>query len=89
MVRVWGCIEAPKAQLSDFDTDKYKCIGMEMVSDEVMAVALMSEASDPPHYRVICGLQNLIFLNRKEALECLEQLKNDAKGTKGGNGYDY
>ena len=84
MSKVWGCITAPKLQLNDLDTDKYKCIGV-VNSEELMAVALMSEASDPPHYRVVCGLQNLVFLHRKEALECLEQFRNNAKNMERGN----
>ena len=84
MIKVWGCSEAPKLQLNDLDTDKYKCIGV-VNTEELMAVALMSEASDPPHYRVICGLQNLVFLHRKEALECLEQFRNNAKNMERGN----
>ena len=84
MIKVWGCSEAPKLQLNDLDTDKYKCIGV-VNTEELMAVALMSEASDPPHYRVVCGLQNLVFLHRKEALECLEQFRNNAKNMERGN----
>ena len=84
MIKVWGCAEAPKLQLNDLDTDKYKCIGV-VNTEELIAVALMSEASDPPHYRVVCGLQNLVFLHRKEALECLEQFRNNAKNMERGN----
>ena len=82
MSKVWGCIEAPKLQLNDLDTDKYKCIGV-VNTEEHMAVALMSETADPPHYRVICGWHHLVFSNRKDALECLEQFKNKDKGERG------
>lgn len=85
MIKVWGCAETPKLQLNDLDTDKYRCIGVAN-TEELMAVALMSEASDPPHYRVICGLQNLVFLKRKDALECLEQFKHKSKNMERGNG---
>ena len=84
MIKVLGCSEASKLQLNDLDTDKYKCIGV-VNTEELMAVALMSEASDPPHYRVVCGLQNLVFLHRKEALECLEQFRSNAKNMERGN----
>ena len=84
MIKVWGCAEAPKLQLNNLDTNKYKCIGV-VNTEELMAVALMSEEADPPHYRVICGLQNFVFLNRKDALECLEQFKRKAKNMERGN----
>lgn len=84
MIKVWGCAEAPKLQLSDLDTDKYRCIGV-VNAEELMAIALMSEHDDPPHFRVICGTQNLVFLKRKDALECLEQFKQRAKNMERGN----
>ena len=84
MIKVWGCAEAPKLQLNNLDTNKYKCIGV-VNTEELMAVALMSEEADPPHYRVICELQNFVFLNRKDALECLEQFKSKAKRMERGN----
>ena len=88
MSKVWGCITVPKLQLNDLDTDKYKCIGV-VNTEELMAVALMSEASDPPHYRVICGTHRLVFSNRKDALECLEQFKNNSKNVERGKTDDY
>ena len=42
MIKVLGCAEAPKVQLNDLDTSKYKCIGV-VNTEELMAVALMSE----------------------------------------------
>lgn len=84
MIKVWGCAEAPKLQLNDLDTDKYKCIGV-VNTEELMAIALMSEQSDPPHYRVICGLQNFAFLHRKDALECLEQFRHKTINVERGN----
>ncbi len=84
MIKVLGGAEAPNLELNNFDTDKYRCIGV-VNTEELMAVALMSENDDPPHYRVICGLQNLVFLNRKDALECLEQFKQRANNKERGN----
>lgn len=79
MIKVWGSAETPRLQLTDFDTDKYKCIAMEMDFDGRMAVAFMSQTAEPPHYRVICGAQNMFFTNRKDALNCLAQFKRHAR----------
>ena len=79
MIKVWGCSEAPNLQLTDFDTEKYKCIAMEKNPDGEMAIAFMSRTSDPPHFRVMCGVLNMFFTSRKGVLDWLEQFKHENK----------
>lgn len=83
MVRVYGCSEMPRLQNSDFDTDKYKCIASVVKPDGVIACAFMSQTAEPPHYRVVCGRQEMFFTHRKDALDCLEQFKVNEKKKKG------
>ncbi len=77
MSNKFGSIGEPRIQLSDFDTDKYKCIAAEVSEDGVIACAFMSHSADPPHYRVVCGSQNLFCTSRKEVLELMEQFKRN------------
>ena len=79
MVRIWGSIEAPRLQLQDFDTDKYKCIAAQINVDGQVAFALMSQNADPPHYRVVCGVHSVFFTQRKEALDYMSQFKCSEK----------
>ncbi len=85
MVRVIGCSETPRLELSDLDTDKYKCIAMEINPEGAVVCVLMSRSVDLPHYRVVCGTQNMFYTNRRDAMDCMKQLKSNTKMRERGN----
>lgn len=74
MFKVWGSAELPRLDVSDLDTDEYKCIAVAMKPDGGVVGAFMSEKANPPHYRVVDGSKELFYTRRNEALAYIESV---------------
>lgn len=58
---------------SDFDSDKYHCVNCFNRKNNAPVIMLMSNKSDQPHWMVIDGYKQMVYLHYNEAMDYCKQ----------------
>jgi hypothetical protein len=74
MIKIWGSADMPKLDVSEMDTEEYKCIAAYMKPDGGVIGAFMSETANPPHFRVVDGSKEMFYTRRKDALAYIDSV---------------